>query len=441
MPVRKLLYTMSLPLMVSLLVQSLYNIVDSMFVARLSEEALAATALVYAVQFLMIAIGVGTAVGLNALLSRTLGQGEVAAACRVATTGLVVMSLSAAIFSLAGIFCSPQIAHFLTSDPSLVGLCEDYLSVNLVFCWGIFLQTYGQRLLQAVGDTFLSMVSLIVGAVLNIILDPILIFGYLGAPAMGIRGAAIATVIGQMVGAVCALGFNRWKNPSIHVRLRGYRFLWSDVVAIYRIGLPTIVMQALGSVMTFVVNGILLEVSTTAVAFFGVYYRLQNFLMMPMNGLGQAAIPIVGFNFGSGNHARIRETWRVLMPTGLVFAVCATVIFWLCPGGLMALFAASSEMQALGVPALRIISLTFPLATTTMLCGYFATGLGNGTINMISGALRQLVLLAPGLAVGIRLWGIGGAWYAFWLAEGVAFCYSLWRTRRLMAQRLSSDAI
>ena len=188
----------------------------------------------------------------------------------------------------------------MADDIALQGLCEDYLSISLVFGWGIFIQTYGQRLLQAVGDTFLSMISLVVGALLNVILDPIMIFGLLGCPAFGIKGAAIASVIGQLAASATALILNRMKNPVIHVRFKGYRFIWKDVAAIYRVGLPTIIMQALGSVMMLGMNAILLNASATAVAFFGVYYKLQNFLMMPMNGLGQAAIPVVGFTMGQG---------------------------------------------------------------------------------------------------------------------------------------------
>ena len=226
MPIRPLLYTMAVPLMLSLLVQSLYNIVDSIFVARLSEAALTAASLVYSVQFLMIAVGVGTAVGLNALLSRKVGEHKIEEACRAATTGLFLIILTALIFSMVGIFLSDTIAAKMATDPELQNLCRQYLSINLVYCWGIFLQTYGQRLLQAIGDTVLSMFSLIIGAVLNIILDPIMIFGLLGFPAMGIRGAAIATVIGQMVGAIAALLFNRFRNPVIHVHLKNYHFNW-----------------------------------------------------------------------------------------------------------------------------------------------------------------------------------------------------------------------
>lgn len=295
----------------------------------------------------------------------------------------------------------------MTNDSELQELCREYLSVNLVFCWGIFLQTYGQRLLQAVGDTVLSMISLIIGAVINIILDSIMIFGLLGCPAMGIRGAAIATVIGQLIGAAAALWFNRVKNPVIHVRLNGYRFLWQDVADIYRVGLPTIVMQAIGSVMTFAVNG-----------------------------LGQAAIPVVGVNYGSGQSDRVKQAWKVLLPTGVVFALCGTAVFLLFPAQLLGLFSASNEMLAFGVPALRIISVTFLFAVTTILCGYFASGLGNGVVNMIGGALRQLVVLVPCLWLLIRTAGIDKAWFAFWVSEVVACAYSLWAVRKELRNKV-----
>ena len=299
MPIRPLLYTMAVPLMLSLLIQSLYNIVDSIFVARLSETALTAASLVYAIQFLMIAI-----------------------------------------------------------------------------------------------------------------------------------------VIGQLIGAAAALWFNRVKNPVIHVRLKGYRFLWQDVADIYRVGLPTIVMQAIGSVMTFAVNSILLGVSSTAVAFFGIYCKLQNFLMMPVNGLGQAAIPVVGFNYGSGQSDRVKQAWKVLLPTGVVFALCGTAVFLLFPAQLLGLFSASNEMLAFGVPALRIISVTFLFAVITILCGYFASGLGNGVVNMIGGALRQLVILVPCLWLLIQTVGIDKAWFAFWVSELIACAYSLWAVRKELRNKV-----
>ncbi len=432
MPIRPLLYTMAVPLMLSLLVQSLYNIVDSIFVARLSETALTAASLVYSIQFLMIAVGVGTAVGLNALLSRKIGEHKNEEACQAATTGLFLMIITSLIFSAIGIFLSGTIANQMAVDPELQSLCKQYLSINLVYCWGIFLQTYGQRLLQAVGDTILSMISLIIGAILNIILDPIMIFGFLGCPAMGIRGAAIATVIGQLVGAIAALLFNRFKNPIIHVHLKNYRFSWKDVADIYRVGLPTIIMQAIGSIMTFAVNSILLPISATSVAFFGIYYKLQNFLMMPINGLGQAAIPIVGYNYGDKKYSRVQQTWKTLLPTGAVIALCGTIIFWCFPGQLLQLFSASQEMLTLGIPALRIISIFFVLAAVTILCGYFSSGLGNGIINMINAAIRQLILLVPCLWIFIKFSGISHGWYAFWIAEIVACIYSYCMSHKLL---------
>lgn len=432
MPIRPLLYTMAVPLMLSLLVQSLYNIVDSIFVARLSEAALTAASLVYSIQFLMIAVGVGTAVGLNALLSRKIGEQKPEEACRAATTGLFLMLISSFLFSIIGICFSDAIAAKLAPEPELKNLCQQYLSINLVYCWGIFLQTYGQRLLQAVGDTILSMISLIIGAILNIILDPIMIFGLFGCPAMGIRGAAIATVIGQIAGAIAALLFNHLKNPLIHVRFQNYRFNWQDAADIYRVGLPTILMQAIGSIMTFTVNSILLDVSTTAVAFFGVYYKLQNFLMMPVNGLGQAAIPIVGYNYGAKQWLRVHQTWKVLIPTGFGIALCGTIIFSLFPKQLLQLFSASPEMLVIGTPALRIISISFIFAAVTILCGYFASGLGNGFINMLSSAIRQFILLIPCLWIFIKTMGISHGWYAFWVAEVIACIYSYSTSHQLL---------
>ena len=259
-----------------------------------------------------------------------------------------------------------------------------------------------------------------------------MIFGLLGCPAMGIRGAAIATVIGQMVGAIAALLFNRFRNPIIHVHLKNYHFRWQDVADIYKVGLPTIIMQAIGSIMTFAVNRILLDVSATAVAFFGIYYKLQNFLMMPINGLGQATIPIVGYNYGDKKFQRVQQTWKILLPTGAVIALCGTVIFWCFPGQLLQLFSASQEMLTLGIPALRIISISFVMAAITILCGYFASGLGNGIINMISAAIRQLILLVPCLLIFIKISGISHSWYAFWIAEIVACVYSYCMSHKLL---------
>lgn len=424
MPMGKLLMQMSVPLMMSLLIQSLYNIVDSMFVAGYSEEALTATTLVYPVQFLMIAVGVGTAVGMNALRSRRLGQKRTEEACQAAGTGLIIVLAESLVFCLLGVFAKQQIAAMLTDDPDLMRACLSYLSINLVWCWGLFLQTYAQRLLQAVGDPVLSMISLIIGAAVNIVLDPIMIFGYFGCPEMGVAGAA------------AALLFNRIRNPVIHVHLKGYVFRWQDVKDIFRVSFPTIIMQAIGAFMNYAANWIMLGVSSTAVATFGVYYKLQNFLMMPMNGLRQAAIPIAGYNLGAGNGDRIVSLKRILTRSAIVFALAGTAVFMAVPAQLLSLFSASGEMLAYGFPALRIISVTFVFSTLTIAWGYLGSGLGNGVISMIAGFLRQLGILIPLMYVLTKFAGLPWTWFAFWAAEGAAFLY----TRRAIQKEVTAKA-
>ena len=420
MPIRPLLYTMAVPLMLSLLIQSLYNIVDSIFVARLSETALTAASLVYAIQFLMIAIGVGTAVGLNALLSRKLGQKKPEEACRAATTGLFLMLGTSLVFTLVGLLFSNRIAAALTNDSELQQLCREYLSVNLVFCWGIFLQTYGQRLLQAVGDTVLSMVSLIIGAVVNIILDPIMIFGLLGCPAMGIRGAAIATVIGQLIGAAAALWFNRVKNPVIHVRLKGYRFLWQDVADIYRVGLPTIVMQAIGSVMTFAMNNILIAFSSTAVAVFGVYFKLQSFVFMPIFGINNGMVPIIGYNYGARQPKRITQTIKLAVCFAECIMLCGLILAEVFPHVLLGVFNASPTMLAMGILALRIIAIHFPMAGFNVISSSAFQALGRGTLALLVSVIRQLVVLVPAAWLLSHTGNVNAVWFAFPIAELVA---------------------
>jgi putative MATE family efflux protein len=293
MPMKKLVMNMSLPLMVSLLVQSLYNIVDSIFVAKLSEDALTATSLVFPAQLLMIAVGVGTGVGVNAVLSKNLGAKDTAMVENVATTGCLLSLISTAVFMLLGFTCTRAFVHAFSPDEVTAQYAIQYLSICMIFCVGSLVSTMFQRFLQAVGDTFYSMLSLIAGALTNLILDPILIFGLLGAPALGVRGAAIATVIGQCVSAVVAIWMNAVKNPAVKLNWKNFRLQKAVVAQIYKVGFPTIITQAVGSVMVAAINAILLPFSSTAVAFFGAYYKLQNFLFMPMNGLGQAVPKII----------------------------------------------------------------------------------------------------------------------------------------------------
>ena len=435
MPVPKLIINMSLPLMFSLLIQSLYNIVDSIFVARLGQDALTAVSLAYPMQILMIAVAVGTSVGINSLLSKSIGAKDPELTGNTATTGVLLALVGAVVFMLLGLFAVDGFVSMFTDDPVIGGACGGYLSICMLFCLGSFMSTMFQRFLQSVGNTFGSMLTLVAGAVTNLILDPIMIFGLLGLSAMGVRGAAIATVIGQWVSALCAVTLNHFRNPTVRPRLRGYRLEKRILADIYRVGLPTIITQALGSVMVSAINGILMPLSAASVAFFGVYYKLHNFLFMPMNGLGQAAIPIVGYNYGAGNPDRVRAVIRSAVPMAGGVALLATVIFCALPGQLLGLFDAEVEMLAIGIPALRVISVTFVFAAVTTVLGYAASGLGNGVINMVSSALRQVVLLVPLVWILAGSIGVEAVWYAFWVAEPVAALYAAVSIVRLLRKR------
>ena len=435
MPMGRLMADMSIPMMVSLLVQSLYNIVDSIFVARLSEKALTATSLAFPAQMLMIAVGVGMSVGLNAALSKAIGARDREAISLTTGTGFLLSVVCSLAFAVIGLLFARPFAAVFTEDTEIARMSGDYLWICMVLCFGQIVGMMLQRFLQAAGDTFGSMISLIAGAVTNIILDPIMIFGLLGCPAMGIRGAAIATVIGQWVNLAVAAVLNRTRNPVVTMDLKTWHLDGKCLGAILRVGLPTTVMQAIGSLMVTCVNAVLMPFSATAVAFFGIYYKLQNFLFMPMNGLGQAAIPIAGFNYGSGNKARVREMFGVMLPVGIAIAVIATLIFEVIPAPLLSLFSASDEMLTIGVPALRIIAPTFAFASVTAMLGYALSGLGVGMVNMVGAALRQLIVFVPVMVLLVRIGGIAAAWWAVIPAELIACAYACFMTVHVLKKK------
>ena len=436
MPVPRLVLTMSVPIMISMLVQSMYNIVDSIFVARISEAALTATSLAYSAQILQIAVAVGTGVGMNALVSRKLGAKDFAGANEAATTGLLLTVLSSLIFVLWGLTGSRAFIRAFIDDPVILDYGTAYLQICQVWATGIFLGTFFQRLLQATGRTLSSMFAQMAGAVVNLILDPILIFGYFGCPAMGIAGAAIATVIGQWAAALLGLILHRSLNREVRFVFRGFRLKKEHIAAIYRVGAPTILTQAFGSIMVALMNLVLIVFSSTAVAFFGVYFKLQSFLFMPLNGLGQGSLPIVGFNYGARNLPRIEQTWKTTVRFGLFLAAIGAVVFLALPGQLLDAFSASADMKALGIPALRIICIGFLPASVTMMIGYAVSGLGNGMVNLISTALRQCVVLIPLVYFFGRLGGIDVIWFSFWIAEACAAIYAAVQLRcRMKAVR------
>jgi putative MATE family efflux protein len=436
MPVPKLVITMAVPLMVSLLVQSLYNIVDGIFVGMISEEAFTATSLAYPVQLLMVAVAVGTGVGVNAVVSRMVGARNRQGADMTATTGLVLSLIGAAVFVLFGLFGLRLYIRLCSGSESALAMCMSYLKICCVFCLGIFLSTLGQRLLQAIGDSFLSMVSLVAGAVANIILDPVLIFGC----NLGIEGAAIATVIGQWLSAVLALVFNYRTNHEVGFSFKGFKLSKEFIVPIYKVGLPTILTQAMGAIMLFSMNAILGALltgvssdgtanSAPAISFFGAYYKLQSFLYMPIMGLGQAAIPIVGFNYGAKNSQRIAETIKTAVPVAVGIALLGTILFELIPGPLLGMFSASPAALAIGVPGLRIIAVTFAFGAVTTVLGYTCSGLGNGMVNMLGTMLRQFIPLIPLAYLFGRIGGVNMIWYSLWICEALAFVVSVIYTR------------
>lgn len=425
MPIPKLVVSMSLPIMISMLVQSLYNIVDSIFVSKISESALTATSIAYSAQMLQIAVAVGTGVGVNALLSRRLGAKRFEEANEVATTGLFLSVMSSFIFVLWGVLATKQFISKFSDDESVVLMGTQYLQICQIYSTGLFLGTLTQRLLQATGRTFSSMMAQLAGALVNLILDPIMIFGLLGFPEMGIKGAATATVIGQWTAAVIGLILNRVQNKEIHFVLRKFRLKKENVSEIYKVGAPTILTQAFGSIMVAAMNAILITFSSTAVAFFGVYFKLQSFLFMPMNGLGQGSLPIVGYNFGAKNDKRVKSTCTTSLSIGAGIGAAGTVIFMIFTKGLLQLFSAGQVMIELGTPALRIISASFIFASITMITGYIISGLGNGMVNMIATALRQLIILIPFVLLFGKIGGINMVWFAFWVSEITAFVFAV----------------
>ena len=425
MPVGRLLISMSLPMMISMLVQALYNIVDSIFVAKISEAALTAVSISFPIQNLMIALGVGIAVGVNARLSKSLGEGNPQRASRIAVQGLFIEALCYVVFLLIGLFALDLFFRSQTADPEITRMGREYLSVCCIFSFGLFTQIIFERLLQSTGRTTLSMISQLIGAVTNIILDPILIFGVpaLGIPATGVTGAAVATVIGQCLGALASIILNARRNRELTLDLRGFRPDGRLCGEILSIGVPSAIMGSIGSVMTYGVNRILFsfeEGGKTAAAVFGVYFKLQSFVFMPVFGLNNGMVPIVSYNFGAKNRERITKTIIYSAVYATAIMLLGLAAFQLVPELLLSLFDASAQMLVIGVPALRIISLCFVFAGFSIVCSSMFQALGNGFFSMIMSIARQLLILLPAAWLLAHTFGLGAVWYAFPIAE--IFC-------------------
>lgn len=416
MPIDKLLLTMSLPMMISMLVQALYNIVDSIFVSQINEYALRAVSLAFPVQSLMIAVAVGTAVGINAFLSRTLGERDFEKANTIARNGVFLAAVSYVAFALVGLLVSRT---FFASQTDIAEVREygvTYLTICCTASIGIFMQTVFERLLQATGKTFYTMITQGVGAIINLILDPIMIFGYFGLPKMGVAGAAAATVIGQIAAAILAIIFNLKCNHEIHLSFRGFRPNGRLILQIYKVGAPSIVVQAIGSVMTYGMNLILASFGA-AQTVFGVYFKLQSFIFMPVFGLNNGMVPIIAYNYGAGYRDRVVKTMRSSIKYGVCIMLAGLIIMELFPKQLIGLFNATPELLAIGVPALRTICLSFVFAGFCIVVGSVFQALGNGVYSMIVSIARQLCVLLP-VAKLLSLSGnVDWIWWAFPIAE------------------------
>lgn len=424
MPVRRLLITMSLPMMISMLVQALYNVVDSMFVSYISEYALTAVGLAFPAQNLMISVGVGTGVGVNALLSKSLGEKNFDAANKAAVNGIFLAFCSWAAFALLGGFFSRTFMALQTDVPEIIAYGDTYLTIIAVASVGMMFQICFERLLQSTGKTIYTMLSQGLGAVINLILDPLLIFGLGPFPAMGIAGAALATVIGQCVGALLGLFCNLRRNPEITISFRGFRPHGVTIRKIYAVGVPSIIMSSIGSVMTFGMNKILGAFNSTAVAVFSAYFKLESFIFMPVFGLNNGIVPIIAYNYGARKPDRIRAAAKLGFLYGAAIMAVGVLLFWLIPGRLLGIFNASDYMLEIGIPALRLISLSFLPAAFGIVTSSVCQALGHGVLSLIVSVLRQLVLILPVSWLLGRFVGLSAVWAAFPFAEVFSFLLS-----------------
>lgn len=427
MPEGKLLINMSLPMMISMLVQALYNIVDSIFVSKISEDALTAVSLAFPLQALIIAIAAGTGVGVNALVSRALGEKDGEKANKTAVNGIFVYIVSYIVVAIVGTM-SVRPFYAMQTDATQKHILEfgvQYLSIVMLFSIGIFMQFIFERLLQSTGRTFYTMISQTTGAVINIILDPILIFGLCGMPKLGIKGAAIATVTGQIVAGLEAFLWNLWKNSDIKISFKGFRPDKRIIANIYQIGVPSIIMQSIGSVMTTGMNLILMGISSTAAAVFGVYFKLQSFFFMPVFGLNNGLIPIISYNFGAKKKKRMINTLKYGYLIAFLFTFVGFLCFEIMPAQLLSLFEASDKMLKIGVPALRVIGVHYLIAWFCIVTGTLFQAVGKATYSLYVSVARQLVVLLPVAYVLAKLGGLTLIWWSFPIAEIMSLAISL----------------
>lgn len=417
-PIPSLLFKMSLPIIISFLVQSVYNLVDSIFVARLSEKALTAVSLCFPVQNIMISFAVGIGVGTAALLSRYLGMEDKKRVSSIATHGLILAAISILAFVLFGIFFTDFYARSQSTDPEIIQYTKDYLFVVLLFCGGVFFQIFFEKTLQSTGNTVYTMVTQSVGAIVNIILDPILIFGLFSFPAMGVRGAAIATIIGQALGSLTGIIFHVKKNKEVNFEFKGFKLHLENLSLIFSIGLPSIIMSGIGSFVLFFMNAILYTFGSSAVAAYGIMYKLQSFAFMPMFGISNALLAIVSFNYGAKKKERIKEAISLAMKASFAIVGLATLLMWIFTSQIFNLFSATDAMRAIGVPMIRIVSLSLIVSIPSVVgVGGIFQALGNWKFPIFQSFLRQVIILLPIFYLFTRTGNLNFAWWAFVVSE------------------------
>jgi len=439
MPENKLLLSMAVPIMISMLVQAFYNVVDSIFVGQLSENALNAVSLAFPIQNLMISVAVGTGVGINALLSKSLGEKKQDMVNKTAMNGLFLTLLSYLFFAAVGLTCSGLFFRVQTDIPEILRYGRDYMSICCILSAGIFFSVTLERTLQATGRTFYTMITQATGAIINIILDPILIFGYFGMPRLEVAGAAWATVIGQIIGGLLNLYFNLRCNPDVQFHWKGFRPSAAIIRNIYSVGVPSIIMSSIGSVMVFGMNKILIAFTPTATAVFGVYFKLQSFVFMPVFGLMNGMVPIVAYNYGARKPSRILKTIKLSLCYAVALMVIGFMIFQIFPAQLLSMFeseAATGDMIRIGVPALRVISISFLLAGFSIVPSGVFQALGHGVFSMLVSFARQLVVLLPAAFVLSKIHGLDTVWWAFPLADVGAVALSFFFLRRVYRQEI-----
>lgn len=423
-PMFKLIMSMSLPAMFSMIIQALYNIVDSIFVAQINENALTAVSLAYPVQMLIISVAVGTGVGLNSIVSRRLGEGKQEEADSAASHGLFLGIATWVIFALLGLFLTDTFFHMFTDDPEIFAMGTQYLSCVLIFSVGVFVELNLEKTLQATGNMIYPMLFMLVGTVTNIILDPLFIFGIGFFPKLGVLGAAVATVIGQIFSMIFSIYVMFRKEHDVHIHFRHFRFNLDTIKNIYAVGFPSIIMQSISSVMIFFMNGILIAFSNSAVSVLGVYYKLQSFVFMPVFGLTHGVMPIIGFNYGAKKKKRMLSALKYGCLIAFVIMLAGTALFWILPKQLLQMFNAGDAMLSIGVPALRTISICFIPATIGIMFTTLFQAVGKGIRSLFISVLRQLVVLLPA-AYLLSFAGLSYVWYAFPIAEVVALAAAI----------------